>query len=463
MAAGTALAVMAVQKAKQAKAVGKNFKNSALGKAAKHDIGMLAQKYQGFGKLKDTLDKNFKEGKSPLGKLHRTITGVKGMKDKVFSKPGLRLASKMSKKSTAAVLSAMGAAAMYATGSEGALESFAAGKRMYSNRMQRMNATKSSAAQMGAPSNDIVDEMEKEDNDQVIEDTTRRLQELGVTEEDASDFEKLEEQATEDEQRTDAVRKSAAKKKREERIADIDKQLASLSASSPDYKKLKEERKQLLNTPIQKEELEKVENEPEVVAAREESDKAREIATVARERADAIKTKKEYDTPEARIARAKRRSRAISEGEFESQKTRIAYLISQIKKRRELDEEDADKDVYTENELLEMPDDSSERTAARIANTIQHGVLMGSNFNVRDFMRDSLGITDYDDPSSLGYALMGAIQQYNYLAHLNNIAQSYKAASTAGSTKDDHAERLVAAGKNGLRAPRETQTNESSM
>ena len=462
MAAGAALAVMAVQKAKQAKSVGKSFAKSDLGKAAKRDFNKLTAKYGDFGNKMKKLENNFKSGKSFAGKLHRKITGAKGMKDKLFSKPGFRMASMMTKKSTAAVISAMGAAAMYATGSEGALESFAVGKRMYANRIQGMNLTKSSAAQRAGNSNTFLEDADRKDNEALIEDTTSRLQELNVSEADANDIEALGNAADKAEEEEMETRERVARKNRAEKIKKIDEQLNGMKNTDPKYKELQNKKKRLKEDPITEKELKEADSDEEVKKAREESIRAREIHSIATARAEAIKTRDEYDTPEARIARTKKRSRPISEKEFDTQKTRIAYLISQIKKQRELGEEE--NDTYLDGEIFEEPDDSSERTTQRLTDRIQHSVLTGSDFNVRDYMRDSLGITDFDDPQSLGYELMSAVQKYQYLSHQDNIAQSYKMASSAGATKDEHAERLVAASTGfGKPIEKKKNTKESSV
>ena len=484
MAAGAALAVMAVQKAKQVKGVGKNFKNSDLGKALTRDINKNP-------KLKEAKDKFDKAWKNTG--LHKTITGVKAAKNKVFSSKAGKLASKYGKKSSAAVISAMAAAAMYATDSEGALESFAAGKRIYGMRSQRLNVTKSSAVQMGARAEADATAYEQkqsdEKNDKIIQDTTKELGDMGLSEDEIDRTEELEEKAKTAEKKSedadenvDATRRAVAMEMRKKQVAvelaKINKQLNSgkYRKGSKEYNRLKTRKGQLKalesSTTFTEQELSKTDNDGRVKAARRSADEAREelnkavkIATIARARQDAIDEKASFNSQAAREKRSKLRTRGISESEFASQKLVIADLIEKIKKQRELDMVDDDveeTDTNTGEHIVEIPSDSSQRTAERIGETIKHGVLVGSDFNIRDYMSDTLGITDYDDPNSLGHKLFAEIEKYQYMENVERVAESYRMASAAGASKDEHAEDLAATSRIIKRPKRKISRSDSS-
>ena len=485
MAAGAALAVMAVQRTAKAAKTGAKFankgasfgKNLANSKLANNKlVNSATQKIGDISNKVSTAINNSAVGQA-MNKMKKTISGVNKKKNQFLtSKNGQKL-TKYAKKTSSLALGAMGAAMMYASGDTGAMESFAAGKRIYNMTDERFNATLNTAVGNVAASNDALEEAaERENNekyDEAIEETTRDLEESGLSEEEMDDVEALAEKADEAEDDVDAIREQVARERRAARIAEIATTTANLEAliaARPDevnparydeLDALRREKEALENSELTEEELDATNDDERVIAAYQEATRAYAISQKAAERRSLIEEKAKFYSEEEIEKRCAKRAQPVDEGEIQAQADKILRLILEITMQRNHDKDD-EKDTDTKSVLSPQEYDSAERTTQKLVDTIKHGVLSGSNFDVRDYITKHMGVKTFDDPNSLGYHLAREVDRYKQLEDRRNVANNgYQTAQSLGIDRDTYTARLASTSRTQRKLDRRKQKADS--
>lgn len=482
MGAGAAVAVMALQKTTQAAKKGANiankgkttFANSKL--ANSKFVNNATQKLGDISNKVSTAINNTGIGQA-LNKVKKTISGVNQKKNQFFTtKNGQRL-SKYGRKASSLALGSMAAAMIYASGDTGGMEAFAAGKRVYNMTDEKFSGSLNTAVANVAESNNALEEAAEQENnekyDEQIDEATRDLEENGVSEEDMDDVEGLEEKANEAEDELDATREQVARERREARIAEIDEATANLEAliaARPDKvnpKRLEEldalrkEKEELENSEITEDELDATNDDERVVEAYKKASKAHAISQKAAERRDLMAQKEAFYTEDALKQRCADRAVPVDESEIQAQVDRILRLILEVKMQKEKDKAD-ETDTNTTNVLSPKEYDSAARTTQKLVDTIKHGVLAGSNFDVRDYITKHMGVSSFDDPNTLGYHLAKEVDKYKQLEDRKNVANNgYQVAQSLGIDRNSYTARLASTSKTQQKLSKRKQKSDS--
>ena len=468
MAAGTALAVMALQRAQKAKGYGTKMfgKDSAFGKKVTNDIDKIkgtkiGQKATditnkiGQSDLVKGLTDTYNNSKLKTGvdRFRKTITGVNKNKNQFF-KSHKRIAS-LANKTPALALGGLTAAMMYAGGESGALESAIAGKRVYNMSEQRFATTMNNMLNNVDDDNDREDERDYEKLDEKIGETTQELAKEGLSEDEMDDTDKLNEDANADDEAARKVQEEVAKERRQAKIDELNQSIANreaMFAARPeaitgkyleDYRKMVEERDRLLEDEITQEELDAANDDERVARAHQKAAKSRAISNKANERSRLKNAKAEFYTEEASKERIKKRRRKISEAELTAKLNEIMAIILMGNTANKGKNRD-DADTSMENNFTDSEFDSAERTTYKLADTIQHAIQSGSDFDVRDYLTKHMGISSFDNKNSLGYALAREVDNYKSLVRRNKIAKGFETAEAIGVKPDKFAESLAA-------------------
>ncbi len=462
MAAGAAVAVMAMQKAQQmskktTKIAGTGAK---FGKALTQDSKLL-------GKITNnkSVEKILNTAKNVTDKIkdipaikniQKTIKGVKKLTNRAFTSKGGKIASRVLSKSSAVTLAAMSAAMLYASGSNGALESSAAGINMYGSLDKRFSSSLNSIAAEGQKPLQEMEDKSREDLGRDIDDMTDQLAEEGLTEEQMDQVDELDQEATDAENDADETREKALEEKkaeRDEQRADLDSQIANMEAliaARPnvsqsrydDLERLKREREALGDQEeLSEEDIAEVDNREEVKASREIAEKKKRIANTARDRKDAMQQMAEFDTEEAAKKRLDGYSRPVKDSELEAQADRILALISAIQAQKKIGDT-TETDTSTENVLDEKDDATAERTRQHLIGSIRSAVVRGSDFDIEEYINDHIGV-DSTSRGTLGYYLASAISDYKDLENRRAYAERVvKPAKSLGFDGDDVKSRM---------------------
>lgn len=455
MAAGTALAVMTVQRMNKIGQKGTKMfgKDSTIGKAFQKDLnkfkGTDAGKFisKGFEKAKDSI--NDTKG---MQFFKKSISGYKKTRNKYHTSKLGRLVSNYRKKSTSYALGAMTAAMMYAGGESSAMEAFATGRKVKNMADNRFSASVYGAAKDTENSHKILYAAAKRVNEEKLDEAEEFLDTVGIDEEDRDKVDKYDKEAQDAEIEERNEREAARERIRSKRISEIEDEMKNIKPigfeANPDgknvpimpeeYKKLQAEKERLENGTLTDEELKAEEeaiNDDEFVKAKHENaaNKAK-ISQMIHQRQEALHFKNDEDYALDRVIREG--SRTVSDKEFESQAAAILKLIKKIKAQNKMNEGEQT-DSESINVLDDKDIDSAERMTQRLADTIQHTVLAGGTFDTRDYIARHLGIRTFDDPKTLGYQLAVEVEKYNRLANQQNAAKSGFAAMDAIGVKRD--------------------------
>ena len=287
------------------------------------------------------------------------------------------------------------------------------------------------------------------------------------------DVETLAEKADEAEDDVDAIREQVARERRAARIAEIATTTANLEAliaARPDevnparydeLDALRREKEALENSELTEEELDATNDDERVIAAYQEATRAYAISQKAAERRSLIEEKAKFYSEEEIEKRCAKRAQPVDEGEIQAQADKILRLILEITMQRNHDKDD-EKDTDTKSVLSPQEYDSAERTTQKLVDTIKHGVLSGSNFDVRDYITKHMGVKTFDDPNSLGYHLAREVDRYKQLEDRRNVANNgYQTAQSLGIDRDTYTARLASTSRTQRKLDRRKQKADS--
>ena len=436
MAAGTALTLMAINKAKQGASKVNKFagKGKELGKAIasdkiKFNDSKLMQGYQKLAdkvtnsefaqKVKEKVDtaKELKEklDNTKLGQAVKQVGNrinsakrkINGFKNSTAGKRFIR----NYKKGTALMAGALGAAAMYATGTSGALESFAAGKRIKGTAQKALGG-------YGDPNNAAANaslDLEK-DAQEEYQEATENLEALGLSEEEMDDTEALNQEADEADSEYEETRNDVAEEIRENKIADIDRQIEELknNGGSEDQIKALEDEKTRLKEANVEEFFDEADKDDRVKAAEDKAVRARAISRYANKR-------KNIFGPNA----VHKKGRKVDQSELTAQANSIMQLILAIQAQRKMGGED-EAGIDALNNITVGEYDSAERTTEKITAAISKDIKSGSDCDVRDLLRKYMGVRSFDDSNTMGYWLAREVDQYKKLIEQDELASRYE-------------------------------------
>ena len=217
-----------------------------------------------------------KKDNSKLGQAVQQVGNrINGAKKKINgfrnSTMGKRF-TRYTKKGLTLMAGTLGAAAMYATGTSGALESFAAGKRI-------KGTTQKALGGYGDPKNAAAKaaiDLEQEPPEEYKE-ATDTLEKLGLSEEEMNDTENLNEKADEAENEYEETRDIVAQEIKDSKIEALNDKINKLRGQSGKrerIQKLKQERAELEGTKLEKY-YNEADKDDRVKAADEKAVKAR--------------------------------------------------------------------------------------------------------------------------------------------------------------------------------------------
>ena len=434
MAAGAAVAVMAMQKTQQmAQKTGKVAGGAGkFGKAMAQDSKLLGKftNNPAVQKITETA-KNVGQAiqNNPFAqKIQKTIKGFNKQKDRIFSSKKGQLAAKWARKSSALALASMSAAMMYASGSNGGLESAAAGINMYGALDKKFTNSLNSIAAGGQEPLKEMEEKSRDDLGETIDDMTNQLAEEGLSEEDMNDVDKLEEDANNAEAEANEARERALEEKTEEKDAErsaLDTKIAdmesALEGAKPEDKEkmaadlaaLKAQREALGEEgTLSEKDVEEVDSREDVKEAREKYARAKSIAKTARERKNAMQTMADFDTKEAAMKRLEGYTRPIKDAELDAQANKILALIVEVQRQRKERTDEAD--TREENEITDKDYETADATTQHLVSAIRSSIARGSNFDVEEYINDHIGV-DSSSRNSIGYFLASAVNEYKDL------------------------------------------------